>query len=116
MALSIVRMLAHACHQGDLLAFAYGQQALIAGLERWIVGTAVSVAIYRSNSTPLASRTCKATVIALGCGDLVCGAGPVTTGTRHVLHNETPRIATGDAGPPSPQVPDGVALSAPAPL
>ncbi|WP_247539116.1 hypothetical protein [Ralstonia pseudosolanacearum] len=35
--------------------------------------------------------------------------------TRHVLHNETTRIATGDAGPPSPQVPDGMALCVPAP-
>ncbi|QKL50669.1 hypothetical protein HI795_01635 [Ralstonia solanacearum] len=35
--------------------------------------------------------------------------------TRHVLHNETPAVARSDAGPPSPQVPDGVARSAPAP-
>ncbi len=35
--------------------------------------------------------------------------------TRHVLHNETPTVARSDAGPPSPQVPDGAARSAPAP-
>ncbi|APC69924.1 hypothetical protein [Ralstonia pseudosolanacearum] len=35
--------------------------------------------------------------------------------TQRVLHNETPNLAGGDAGPLRPQVHDGLVLSAPAP-